>query len=139
MQRRLQTIETLRRIEERELEVLARELTAAQTIKAQAEAQIVALQSRALHEAKTTEPEALPYIGRFLATIRREQNRAAHEARAVEGRIDNLQSQVMVRFSAEKTFDTLKTQVLTHLREARSKQEEAQLDEIASVKFRAAQ
>ena len=135
MNRRIKALETLRRLEEREVTAISRDLTAAQGAQAQAQARVDALQARAQTEALTTAPEALPYIGRFLANLRREQARETKIARDLDQQIETLRQEVLQHFSAEKTFDylaqTQKTAILTH----RNRTAEAALEDVTSARF----
>lgn len=135
MNRRIKALETLRRLEEREVTALSRDLTAAQGAQAQAQAQVDALQKRAQTEALTTAPEALPYIGRFLANLRREQARQTQIARNLDSTIETLRQEVLHHFAAEKTFDHLaqaqKTEILTN----RTRSAEAALEDLTTSRF----
>lgn len=136
MNRRIRAIETLRRLEERELDLLSRELCAVRDAKIEAEARITELDRRASIEASSSLPEALPYIGRFLATLRREQSREAARAQQLSGEIETLRDQVMVRFSSEKTYSSLNDRLREVIREARLNKEEAMIEDITSARFR---
>jgi len=136
MNRRIRAIETLRRLEERELDLLSRELCAVRDARIEAEARITELDRRASIEASSSLPEALPYIGRFLATIRREQSREAARARQLSGEIETLRDQVMTRFSSEKTYSSLNERLREAIRDARLHKEEAMIEDITSARFR---
>lgn len=135
MNKRIQALETLRRLEERELTALSQQLCAAQNARAEAEARIAHLDQRAAHEASSRETEALPYIGRFLATLRREQGREALRAQALGGQIEGLRDEVMDHFTREKTYDQLSQGLRRAMTAERSRQSEAALEDLTTARF----
>ena len=135
MNRRIKALETLRRLEERELNTLSRELNAAQGAQSQALGRIETLQQRAVTEASTTATEAIPYVGRFLANLRKEQTRETKISRELEGKIEGLRSEVMQRFATEKTYDLLAQSQKAEIIAARSRAAEAALEDLTTSRF----
>lgn len=135
MNRRIKSLETLRQIEERGLTALARDLTQAQSAQAQALGRIDALDRRAVTEAGTSIPEAMPYIGRFLATLRREQSKERHVAAQLEGHIEGLRAQVIARFTSERTYGKLSEQLQQQILLERNRAAEAAMDDLTQSRF----
>ena len=135
MNRRIKSLETLRQIEERGLNAVARDLTQAQTAFARATGRISELDARAVAEARTTTPEALPYIGRFLANLRREQGREAKVAAELEGQIEVLRSEVMRKFTSERTYDKLSQGLQAQIAAERARAAEAAQDDLTAARF----
>ena len=133
--RRIEALQTLRRLEERQLDELARDLTQVQTAQAKALAQVDHLQERAIKEASTTAYEAMPYVGKFLANLRKEQTRANETAHQLQVHIDTLRSEVMVHFSAERAYDRLAATALSALREERRRKEESAIEDLTLSRF----
>lgn len=135
MNRRIAALETLRRIEERGLTALAQELTGAQSAQAEALRRVDDLATRAVTEAQAQSLEALPYVGRFLATLRREQGRERHAAQALEGRIEGLRDQVIERFTAERRYGKLSDDLAAKITAERAKAVEAALEDLTQARF----
>lgn len=135
MNRRIKALEVLQRVEERALTQISQRLCAAQGARAAAVARHDALGQRAVVEGHCDSPEALPYIGRFLATLRKEQAREAHIAAELDEQIEGLQGEVMRRFTAEKTYSQLADTQKQAIKLSRLQQSEAQLEDITASRF----
>ncbi|RRH75796.1 hypothetical protein [Falsigemmobacter faecalis] len=135
MSRRLQALQLMQRLEDQDLERLSRDLTQAQGLRARAEGEIAALDSRAGLEARSCVTEALPYIGRFLAELRREQDRQRQVTREMTGRIDALRDTVMASFTRGKSYERLGDQIRSSEREERLAREEALLADLTTARF----
>lgn len=133
---RLRALAALQRVEERALEQLARELTTAQNLRAKSEARIIELQERAATEGRCTSPEAMPYIGRFVATLRREQGREAQTSRQMSEQIDGLQDQVMKHFTAGRTWENLSEKLTSEILAERLRKSEAAIEDMISARFK---
>ena len=133
--RRIEALQVLRRLEERALEALARDLTAAQSAQSAAMAEVDHLQDRAVREASTKSVEAMPYVGKFLVTLCKEQARAQEKARALDGQISQLREEVITHFSAERSYERLAAKALTALREERRQREESASEDLTLSRF----
>lgn len=77
MTRRLATLATLARLDDRRMQAAAAELVPLQDRIARLDAEAQELDRRRLAESAITQVEAMPYLGRFLATLKREMDRIA--------------------------------------------------------------
>lgn len=134
--RRIEALQSLRRLEERQLLELSRQLTAAQTAQANALQDIDTLQKRAEVEASSRETEALPYIGRFLAALRKEQGRVQQISNQLDGQISGLRQEVMVHFGAERSYDRLAQTTLDALLKERERKAESAMEDLTISRFR---
>lgn len=135
MSRRLQALQLMQRVEHQELERLSRDLTQAQGLRARAEGEITALDNRAGLEARSVMTEALPYVGRFLAELRREQDRQRQVARDMTGRIDSLRDTVMSSFTRGKSYERLGEEIRSAEHTERLAREEAALSDLTTARF----
>ncbi|MFC0281195.1 hypothetical protein ACFOHK_07600 [Falsigemmobacter intermedius] len=135
MNRRLQALQLMQRIENQDLERLSRDLNDAQGRRARAEGEIAALDTRAGLEARSVMTESLPYIGRFLAELRREQDRQRQVTREMTGRIDALRDTVMASFTRGKTYERLGDDIRSAQRCERLAREEAALSDLTTARF----
>lgn len=136
MNRRIKALNTLHQVEERALEALSRDLSTAQKARAGSEARIAELGQRAATEAQCLSVEALPYVGRFMATIRREQAREAANCKALETQIEGLRDKVFTHFTAGRNWETLSKDLTREIISARERQSESALEDITSARFK---
>lgn len=136
MTQRLKALSTLKQIESRALQSLSRALSEAQGARAAAEARITALAERAAREAHVSTPEALPYLGRFMATLRREQAREQEICTGLNGRIEGLRDQVMQHYTAGRSWEMLSDRLQSEITEERQRKSEAMLEDMTSARFR---
>ena len=134
--RRIEALLTLRRLEERQLNQLSRQLNAVQAAQAQALQDIDTLQKRSEIEAQSRDVEALPYIGKFLAALRKEQGRAQQVSHHLERQIEGLRSEVMQHFGAERSYDRLAQTTLEALRKERERKAESAMEDMTLSRFR---
>ncbi|MCB5410874.1 hypothetical protein [Pseudogemmobacter faecipullorum] len=133
---RLKALSTLQQIESRALQSLSRALSEAQGARAASEARIQALGERAAREARVSSPEALPYLGRFMATLRREQGREQATCQQLSGKIDGLRDQVMQHYTAGRSWEMLSERLQEEIATERARRAEAQLEDMTSARFR---
>lgn len=135
MNRRIKALNTLHQVEERALEALSVQLSTAQNARAAAEARIDALGRRAQSEARCTDQEALPYVGRFMANLRREQARETATCEQLSGQIETLREGVMAHFTAGRTWEKLAGTLTSEILTARARAAEAALEDITQSRY----
>ena len=135
MNRRIKALDTLRRVERNQLESIAQNLGQMRAVQDAARNRIEALSARAALEASSSATEALPYIGRFLTTLRREQTRESKVVRDLEGGIEALRMQVEEHFKSERTYERLADEALTQIKLERAQKAESALEDMIQSRF----
>lgn len=138
MNSKIKALDILRRVEDQTLTQYSQSLNAAQAAQAACLSRQAELQHRVSHEARTQATEALPYIGRFLATLRKEQAREASLSQVLDKEISALRHEVMVHFTAEKTYAQLANSQRQAMMLARLQKAEAQVEEITAARYKRA-
>lgn len=138
MNSKIKALDILRRVEDQTLTQYSQSLNAAQAAQAACLSRQAALQDRLTTEARTQATEALPYIGRFLATLRKEQAREASLAQVLDKEINTLRDEVMVHFTAEKTYAQLADSQRQAMMLARVQKAEAQIEDMTAARYKRA-
>lgn len=138
MNNKIKALDILRRVEDQTLTQYSQSLNAAQAAQAACLSRQADLERRATNEARTQATEALPYIGRFLATLRKEQAREASLAQILDKEISALRDEVMLHFTAEKTYAQLADSQRQAMMLARLQKAEAQVEEITAARYKRA-
>ena len=129
MKRRLATLATLARLDDRRLREAAAELVPLQDRVARLAAEAQELDRRRQQESTVTLVEAMPYLGRFLVTLRRETDRIASDRVKADKAEDSKREQVLDAWRDLRPKESLQTKLLDHARLERLRVEQAELDE----------
>lgn len=116
MTRRLATLATIARLDDRRLRQAAAELVPLQERLAGLEAEATELDRRRQQESAVTLIEAMPYLGRFLATLRRETDRITAARAAVETAVESKRDEVLDAWRDLRSKEQLRDALLARAR-----------------------
>lgn len=129
MKRRLATLATIARLDDRRLRQAAAELAPLQERIAGLEAEAQELDRRRVQESGVTMVEAMPYLGRFLATLRRERDRIAADRAATEQAAEAKRDEVLLAWRDLRSKEQLRDGILARGRQRVLLAEQAESDE----------
>lgn len=129
MKRRLATLATLARLDDRRMREAAAELAPLQDRIAQLAAEAQELDRRRRHESTITLVEAMPYLGRFLVTLRREADRIASDRATTQQAEDLKREQVLGAWRDLRPKEALQAKILDQARHERLRAEQVESDE----------
>ncbi len=129
MKRRLATLAMVARLDDRRMREAAAELIPLQDRVARLAAEIDALDRRRQEESRVTEVEALPYLGRFLATLRREMDRIGSDMAATEKAADRKREEVLDAWKDLRPKERLQASLLDRAFQERLRVEQVDADE----------
>lgn len=116
MRRRLATLATVARLDDRRLRQHAAELAPLQDHAARLEAEARELDRRRHQESAVTLIEAMPYLGRFLATLRRETDRLSAERARVDRAVEAKRDAVLEAWRDLRAKEELQAALLSRAR-----------------------
>lgn len=129
MKRRLATLATIARLDDRRLRQAAAELAPLQARLAALATEAGELDRRRQQESAVTLVEAMPYLGRFLATLRREADRIAADRAAIEGAVEAKRDEVLQAWSDLRSKEHLRDALLARARHRVMQAGQAEADE----------
>ena len=129
MTRRLATLATIVRLDDRRLRQVAAELAPLQARLAMLAAEADELDRRRQQESAVTLVEAMPYLGRFLATLRREADRMAADRAAIERAVEAKRDEVLRAWGDLRSKEHLRDALLARARQQAMQAEQAEADE----------
>ena len=129
MTRRLATLATIARLDDLRLQQAAAELAPLQARLAMLAAEADELDRRRQEESVVTLVEAMPYLGRFLATLRREADRMAADRAAIEQAVAAKHDEVLQAWSALRSKEHLRDALLARARQQALQAEQGEADE----------
>lgn len=131
MTRRLATLATIARLDDQRLRQHAAELVPLQDRAARLLAEVQELDRRRQTESSVTLIEAMPYLGRFLATLRREKDRLDAESRAVAQAVDAKRDEVLSAWRDLRSKEHLQDAIRDAARHKLALADQAEADERA--------
>ncbi|WP_374434144.1 flagellar FliJ family protein [Tabrizicola sp.] len=129
MRRRLATLATLARLDDQRMRAAAAELLPLQDRMARLAAETEVLERRRQEESQVTEVAALPYLGRFLATLRRETDRIAAEIAATAQVAEQKREAVLEAWRDLRPKEGLQARLIDRARQDLLRAEQAAADE----------
>lgn len=129
MRRRLATFATLARLDDQRMRAAAAELLPLQDRMARLAAETEVLERRRQEESQVTEVAALPYLGRFLATLRRETDRIAAEIAATAQVAEQKREAVLEAWRDLRPKEGLQARLIDRARQDLLRAEQAAADE----------
>jgi len=133
--RRLATLALIARLDDQRLQRHAAELTPLQERAARLDAEAQELDRRRREEGAVTAIEAMPYMGRFLATLRRERDRIDRDARTVAQAIDGKRAEVLAAWRDLRSKEALQDRIRAKAEAERQRAEQAETDERALQQY----
>lgn len=129
MKRRLATLATIARLDDRRLRQAAAELAPLQARLAALATEAGELDRRRQQESAVTLVEAMPYLGRFLATLRREADRIAADRAVIERAVEAKRDEVLQAWSDLRSKEHLRDALLARARQRAMQAGQAEADE----------
>lgn len=129
MKRRLATLATIARLDDRRLRQSAAELLPLQDKAARLDAEARELDRRRQQESAITLIEAMPYLGRFLATLKRETDRITQDRATLESAIDAKRQEVLAAWRDLRAKEHLQHRIHDRAQAVRIQAEQAEMDE----------
>lgn len=131
MRRRLATLALIARLDDRRLKQAVVELAPLQARAAALAEEQGELDRRRTEESAVTLIEAMPYLGRFLASLRREMDRIDAEGRAVAQAVDAKRDEVLAAWRDLRSKEQMQDAILAAARHSAAVADQAELDERA--------
>lgn len=132
MKRRLATLATLARLDDQRMRAAAAELAQVQERLAALSAEAQELERRRQVESTVTEIEAMPYLGRFLETLRRERDRIGADSAAATRVAEVKRGEVLDAWRDLRPKEKLQQALRLRLRQERLLAEQQEADERVS-------
>lgn len=129
MRRRLATLATLVRLEDRRMRAAAAELQPLMDHVARLDAEAQELDRRRTLESTVTEVEAMPYLGRFLTVVRGEMDRILRERAGAVRAAEQKRDEVVEAWKDLRGKEQLRDGLLDRMRVDLARSEQAQADE----------
>lgn len=129
MKRRLATLATLARLDDRRMREAAAELVPLQDRMARLAAEAQELDRRRQQESAVTVVEAMSYLGRFLATLRREMDRIGADSAATGQAAEAKREQVLDAWRDLRPKENLQAALLHRAAQDRLRAEQQEADE----------
>lgn len=133
MKRRLATLATLARLDDQRMRAAAAELAQVQERLAALAAEAQELERRRQVESTVTEIEAMPYLTRFLETLRRERDRIGADSAAATRVAEVKRGEVLDAWRDLRPKEKLQQTLRLRLRQERLLAEQQEADERVSL------
>lgn len=132
MKRRLAMLATLARVDDRRMRDAAADLVPLQDRLSRLAQEAAELERRRQQEGSVSAVEAMPYVGRFLTTLRRETDRIRAERVAVEQAAEVKRAQVLDAWKDLRPKERLQAALRDQVRQDLLQAEQHSADETAS-------